>query len=80
MVFDALKAENITPETTNVYVIGDRGSDAQTALNINGIGVLIPFENQPGEEEKVKKLEDKAHIYVAQNMLDATEFIVAREK
>ncbi|KHE92400.1 MAG: hypothetical protein K8F52_02835 [Candidatus Scalindua rubra] len=47
-----------------IHVIGDRATDVQTALNINGIGVLIPFENEPGEEEKARKLEDLAHIQI----------------
>lgn len=80
MVFDALKAENITQENAKVYVIGDRASDVQTALNINGIGILIPFENQPGEDEKVKKLEDQTHIHIAHDLLNAAEFVVARER
>jgi histidinol-phosphate phosphatase family protein len=80
MVFNALKAENVTRDDAHVYVIGDRGTDVQTALNINGIGILVPFENEPGEDEKVKKLEDQTHIYIAHDLLDAAEFIVAREK
>jgi len=80
MVFNALKAENITPENSNVYVIGDRATDVQTALNINGVGILVPFENEPGEDEKVKKLEDQTHIYIARDLLNAAELIVTREK
>jgi histidinol-phosphate phosphatase family protein len=80
MVFNALKAENITPENANVYVIGDRATDVQTALNINGVGILVPFENEPGEDEKVKKLEDQTHIYIARDLLNAAELIVKREK
>jgi len=80
MVFNALKAENITPENANVYVIGDRATDVQTALNINGVGILVPFENEPGEDEKVKKLEDQTHIYIARDLLNAAELIVTREK
>jgi histidinol-phosphate phosphatase family protein len=79
MVFNALKAEDITPDNANVYVIGDRATDIQTALNANGMGILIPFENEPGEDEKVKKLDNKTQIHIAQNMLEVAEFIVARE-
>jgi histidinol-phosphate phosphatase family protein len=80
MVFDALEAENITPGNANVYVIGDRATNVQTALNINGIGILVPFENEPGEDKKVGKLEDQAHVYIAHDLLSAAEFIIAREK
>jgi D-glycero-D-manno-heptose 1,7-bisphosphate phosphatase len=78
MVFDVLKAENITPENALVYVIGDRETDVQTALNIGGVGILIPFANEPKEYEKVKKLKDQSHIYIAKNFFDAAAFIVER--
>lgn len=75
MVFNALKEENLTPENANIYVIGDRGTDVQTALNINRTGVLIPFENEPGEEEAVRKIIDQSRVHVAGNLLEAAEFI-----
>jgi hypothetical protein len=37
-------------------VIGDRAADVQTASEIGGTGILIPFENQPDEDKKVKNL------------------------
>jgi histidinol-phosphate phosphatase family protein len=79
MVFDALKSENITVDNANIYVIGDRASDALTALNINGFGILIPFENQPGEQEKVRRFSDQTHILVVANMIEAAGFIADRE-
>jgi histidinol-phosphate phosphatase family protein len=79
MVFDALAVENITADNANIYVIGDRASDLLTALNINGFGILIPFENEPGEEEKVRRFDDQRHILIARNMIEAAEFISKRE-
>jgi len=38
MVFNALQAEGITPDNADLYVIGDRASDVQTALNLGGTG------------------------------------------
>jgi hypothetical protein len=38
-----------------------------------GVGILVP-------DEKVKKLEDQTHIYIVRDLLNAAEFIVAREK
>jgi histidinol-phosphate phosphatase family protein len=76
MVFNALKAEGVTPGNAHIYVIGDRASDVQTALNIGGTGILIPFVNEPGEREKVKGLEQQSQIHVAENMLAAAEYIV----
>ena len=79
MVFPALTIENITTDNANIYVIGDRASDVLTALNINGFGILILFDNEPGEEEKVKRLDDQRRIYIARNMIEAAEFISTRE-
>jgi len=79
MVFDALEEENITPDNTNVYVIGDRATDVQTALNIGGFGILVPFENEPGQDEKLRIFHDHAHIHIAENLLQAAEFIFERE-
>ena len=75
MVFDALRAENLTPDNTYLYVIGDRATDVQTALNLGGAGILIPFENQPGESEKAKLLEEQSSIHIAQNMVEAAKII-----
>jgi histidinol-phosphate phosphatase family protein len=78
MVFDALKSEKASPEGPDIYVIGDRATDVETALEANGTGVLVPFENQPGEDEKVKKLKDRSHIFIARSMLEAADFIARR--
>lgn len=75
MIFDALRAEGITHGNVNLFVIGDRLTDVQTALNIGGTGILIPFEHQPGEENKVKKIADRSRIHIARNLLDAADFI-----
>ncbi|MBI4849672.1 MAG: hypothetical protein HY808_14070 [Nitrospirae bacterium] len=75
MVFDALKAEGVTRQNVNVFVIGDRVTDVQTALNIGGTGIFVPFENEQGQEDNVKKIADQSRIYIARNMLDAAEFI-----
>jgi histidinol-phosphate phosphatase family protein len=80
MIFSVFNEENIAEENSNIYVIGDRATDVQTALNINGFGILIPFVNEPGEEEKVKNFEDQKNIYIARNLVDAAEFISKREK
>lgn len=80
MVFDALKAENITPDNANVYVIGDRASDVQTAVNISGIGILIPFQNEPEEDQKVRKLAGQTRIHIAENLFGAAQLIVEKEQ
>ncbi|MDF1593870.1 MAG: hypothetical protein P1P89_20365 [Desulfobacterales bacterium] len=78
MVFNALKAEGITPENADIYVIGDRASDIRTALKIDGTGILIPFVNEPGELAKIKLLGKQGQIYVAETMFTAAEYIVSQ--
>lgn len=80
MVFDALQAENISEDGADIYVIGDRQSDVHTALNINGIGILIPFVNEPGEEEKVREIEKQNRVFIARDLVEAAEFIRARHR
>ncbi|MDW7774603.1 MAG: HAD-IIIA family hydrolase [Desulfobulbaceae bacterium] len=77
MVFNALKAQGVPPDNADVYVIGDRASDVRTALNIGGTGILIPFVNEPGELDKVKRLGNRNRIHVAENLLAAAEYIVS---
>lgn len=80
MVFEVLAIEDITPDNADIYVIGDRASDVQTAINIGGIGILVPFVNEPGEEEKVRKIVDQENIMIAEDMVKAAEFILSRIK
>ena len=79
MVFDVLEAEGISPGNADIYVIGDRASDVQTAINIGGTGILTPFSNEPGEEEKVRKMEPQDQIHIAADLLAAAEFIISRQ-
>jgi histidinol-phosphate phosphatase family protein len=78
MVFDALRAEYLTPDNTHLYVIGDRVTDVQTALSLGGVGILIPFENQPGEDEKAKELEPQTLTHAASTMLQAAQIIAGK--
>jgi histidinol-phosphate phosphatase family protein len=76
MVFDALKNEGVQPENANVYVIGDRLSDVLTGVNMGGTGILIPFENEPGEEEKVQALPTDSRVHIVPDLLAAAALIV----
>jgi histidinol phosphatase-like enzyme len=80
MVFEALKAEGVTPETAKIYVIGDRATDVQTALNINECGILIPFENEPGELDKTQMLQEHSRICIVENLPQAAKFIYRQEQ
>ncbi|MFP3982995.1 MAG: HAD hydrolase-like protein [Desulfurivibrionaceae bacterium] len=77
MVFNALKAQGVTPDNADIYVIGDRASDVQSALNLGGTGILIPFVNEPGELDKVRSLagQGRGQVYIAGTMFVAAEYI-----
>jgi len=75
MIFDALRSEGVTPGSVSIYMIGDRATDVRTALNMGGTGILVPFENQQGEDQEVNKIKDQSRVYIAKNLLDAAEFI-----
>ncbi|MCW3975599.1 MAG: HAD-IIIA family hydrolase [Candidatus Bathyarchaeota archaeon] len=75
MVFDVLKKEDLSRDDVDIYVIGDRSSDVQTAINADGIGILIPFENEAGEIEQVKNM-NNPKTYIAKNFFDAAQFII----
>lgn len=79
MIKEALKRQGWTRKNTNVYVIGDRASDVQSALNINGFGILVPAKTEPHQISKVRKLKSK-NVHVAKDFLKAAEFIVEKEK
>ncbi len=79
MVFDALKSKGVTRDDVNLYVIGDRASDVKTALNAGGEGILVPFENEPGEKEKVNEMFDD-EVFIADDFLEAARYIVSQEQ
>ena len=78
MIEKILKKEKLSRKNVKIYVIGDRASDVKTALNAKGCGIMVPFENEKGEKEKVRKLDSK-NKYIAKNFLDAAKFIIKRE-
>ncbi len=73
MVTEALEKEGFDLSETKIFVIGDRVSDAMTAVNAGGEGILVPFENEPGEAEKAQQLKK---VHVAKDFLDACNYIV----
>ena len=75
----ALKKEGLKKSQVNLYVIGDRLSDVQTALNSSGFGIIVPFPNEPDQEGKVRELNTR-NKYIAKDFLDADKFIAKRAK
>jgi len=84
MVAKALRKEKFKKENTRIYVIGDRKTDVETAHNISGIGILVPFKNESKEDVKLLKhkknkfFKDRTHL--AENFLDAVRYIIRKEK
>lgn len=74
MVFDALSSEGVTRDSVDLYVIGDRASDVETAVKAGGTGILVPFENEPGQEEEVSERFDR-NAYIADSLVDAAHII-----
>ena len=56
MIEEALTKKKLDKKNTHIYVIGDRENDILTALNAKGVGILVPFEKNLEELEKVKDL------------------------
>lgn len=65
------------------YVVGDRGSDVQTALNAGGIGVFVPSDEKTrshaGEAEVLAKTHP-GRVLIADNFLHAVQLILEREQ
>ena len=78
MIKRILKKHKLKSKNAIIYVVGDRATDVQTALNINGFGILVPTKNRPKEIKKTKKLNSKK-TYIAKSFIDACNFIIKRE-
>ncbi|MBI4015034.1 MAG: HAD-IIIA family hydrolase [Candidatus Aenigmarchaeota archaeon] len=76
MIREILKERKIG--NARIYVIGDRVSDVEAALNAHGTGILIPSEGVPGEDEKVKALENRSAL-VMKSMEEAADFILKEQ-
>jgi len=79
MINNILKNEKLSKKQVKIYVIGDRFSDVKIALNVKGLGILVPSANKKKEKEKVEKIKNK-NGYIAKNFLDAAKFIIEKEK
>jgi len=79
MINGFLKEEGWKKSNTSIYVIGDRLSDVETALRVNGSGILIPFKGELGEDAKFMKKKHKK-AYMVENFLEAVELIIEKEK
>jgi histidinol phosphatase-like enzyme len=74
LIKKALHHSKFPKNKTNIYIIGDRASDVQTALNISGFGILVPFSRTSEEKTKTKKLKGK-NKHIAKDFLAAARWI-----
>ena len=80
MVKNVLTVAKLRLEATRIYVVGDRVSDVKVALNVKGIGVLVPFENQTSQIAKAKQIQKQESVFIARDFLDAANFIANKEQ
>ncbi|MFB6246429.1 MAG: HAD-IIIA family hydrolase [Candidatus Pacearchaeota archaeon] len=78
MIDRALENCGLKKSKTDIYVVGDRESDVKAGLNSGGYGILVPFENEPREKEKVRSLRSKKSA-VVNGFGDASRIIVKKE-
>lgn len=78
MIKEALKRQGWKRSETEIYVIGDRASDVQSALNIHGFGILTPAKTEPHQVARVRRLKSN-RVHVAKDFLTAAEFIIKKE-
>lgn len=83
MVLKAIKREGFKKENTKIYVVGDRKIDVETAHNISGTGILVPFKNESDEDIKLLKHKKNkfyySKTYIAKDFLDAVDYIIEKE-
>ena len=53
-----------------------------TALNAKGVGILVPFEKNLEELEKVKDLKNKypKQVFIAKDFLGAIQCVIDKER
>src|SRR3989344_4258077 len=82
MIEEALTKKKLDKKNTHIYVIGDRENDILTALNAKGVGILVPFEKNLEELEKVKDLKNKypKQVFIAKDFLGAIQCVIDKEE
>ena len=65
-----------TDEVIEFYMIGDKATDVELALNANGIGILIKGDKI--DEHKAEKLQDlhPDQVFIVDNFIQATDLIL----
>ena len=66
-----------TLEDCLVYVVGDRTTDVELALNAGGKGVLIPAIAKECQKTKELEQQNVGRIFYANNLVEAAEIILA---
>jgi D-glycero-D-manno-heptose 1,7-bisphosphate phosphatase len=73
-------AAELSLDLSRSYLVGDRYVDIQTAANAGVQGILILTGYGLGEYEHFQNANPAQPVHIAQDLLDAAEFIIDREK
>lgn len=76
MILKAISEHNIDP--THSYMIGDKWDDVSAGKNANLKSILV--KTGYGKESSKNPLSSITPDYIAENLLDATQFILKTEK
>ena len=75
MLENILASLKLTATDCDLFLIGDRASDVQTALNMGGTGILVPG-TKTRELKDLEKIADlKGKVLIAENFLQAANYI-----
>lgn len=81
MIEKAASSLGLTLNDCDIYVIGDRKNDVDTAVTIGGYGILIPnnMTIRIGDVEKLKGMKEfPSRVHIARDFLEASKHIIAR--
>lgn len=76
MIKKALASVKLNQEDCEIFVIGDRFSDVEMALNVDGTGILVTSykTKELGDVEKVQKMSGAVHV--VSNFLEACRIVL----
>ena len=71
-------AQDLNLDLSRSYLVGDRYKDIDTAANAGVAGILVLTGYGWGEHKHFHEQSQTKPVYVADNLLDAVEFILSR--
>jgi histidinol phosphatase-like enzyme len=76
MLSKILENQSFNQDETEIYFVGDKITDVETGLNARGLGILI----DNGENEEDVKEARVRNIKIAENLLEAANYILNNKK